>query len=254
MKKFYLSVVVLLMTATNLFAQADVTKFLDIPIDGTKSEMIRKLKAKGFVSSRLDPEILEGEFNGMNVNLHVVTNNNKVYRIMVVDQARVSETDIRIRFNNLCRQFENNSKYTSYGDNTIPEDEDISYEISVHNKRYQAVFYQVPDTSENSPLWNIFVNEFSEEEIENISNVIMNGRSEEELMQLPKEELAATMIEAIISSDDDSILDTLNRALELYMETAENKPVWFKIADYRGRYQLVIYYDNMYNMANGQDL
>ena len=34
-----------------LLAQQDVTTFLGIPVDGTKSEMIEKLKEKGFVYS-----------------------------------------------------------------------------------------------------------------------------------------------------------------------------------------------------------
>lgn len=33
----------------HIFAQNDVTKFLGIPVDGPKSEMIRELKAKGFI-------------------------------------------------------------------------------------------------------------------------------------------------------------------------------------------------------------
>ena len=62
--KRLLSFVILLMTAVSSFAQEkDVTKFLGIPIDGTKAEMIAKLKEKGFTSSAYDREILEGEFN-----------------------------------------------------------------------------------------------------------------------------------------------------------------------------------------------
>ena len=105
MKKI-LTLAVVLMTTIALFAQEkkDVTKFLGIPVDGYKSEMISKLKAKGFTSTSYK-NILEGEFNGQDVNIHVVTNNNKVYRIMVADKNPVSETDIRIRFNNLLNQF-----------------------------------------------------------------------------------------------------------------------------------------------------
>ena len=92
MKKFLL-IAVMMMTSVVLFAQNDVTKFLGIPVDGFKSEMIRKLKAKGFVSSSYDPEILEGEFNGTDVNVHIVTNNNKVYRIMLSDKTPTDETN-----------------------------------------------------------------------------------------------------------------------------------------------------------------
>lgn len=59
---------------------------------------------------------------------------------MVADANNVDERAIQIRFNRLCEQFANNPKYISLQDYTIPEDENISYEITVHKKRYEAVF------------------------------------------------------------------------------------------------------------------
>ena len=61
-----------------LLAQQDVTTFLGIPVDGTKPEMIAKLKEKGFVYSR-HSDVLRGEFNGEDVEIHIVTDNNKVW-------------------------------------------------------------------------------------------------------------------------------------------------------------------------------
>ena len=101
MKKL-LSLVLLLACSTVSYAQNEVTQFLGIPVDGSKSEMIQKLKAKGFqYNSELDR--LEGEFNGHDSHIYVVTNNNKVYRIMVTDAIGSDESDIKIRFNTLCR-------------------------------------------------------------------------------------------------------------------------------------------------------
>lgn len=140
MKKL-LSITMLLISSLFIYAQQDVTKFLGIPVDGSKSEMIQKLKAKGYTSSPLDKDVLVGEFNGADVNIHVVTNNNKVYRIMICDVNNIDERAIQIRFNRLCEQFVNNSKYSSLPleEYMIPDDEDISYEITVHKKRYEAV-------------------------------------------------------------------------------------------------------------------
>ena len=87
----------LLCISMSVSAQLGVTKFLGIPVDGYKNEMIKKLKAKGFTDSVLGNDMLEGEFNGENVYLSVVTNNNKVYRIAVIDQNPRGETDIKIR-------------------------------------------------------------------------------------------------------------------------------------------------------------
>ena len=47
MKKL-LSLFVMLMLSIALHAQHNVTKFLGIPVDGTKASMIQKLKNKGF--------------------------------------------------------------------------------------------------------------------------------------------------------------------------------------------------------------
>lgn len=124
-------------------AQHEVTRFLGIPVDGSKSEMIRKLQAKGF---RYDSshDCLEGEFNGADVIVSVVTYKDKVRRIGISDVNEVGELDIRLRFNRLCKQFANNPKYLALEDYTISEDEDISYEMTVKNKRYEAAFYQFP--------------------------------------------------------------------------------------------------------------
>ncbi len=114
--------------------------------------MIRQLKAKGFRNVPYTDDILEGEFNGSNVYVSVATNNNKVWRIAVVDAIPSDERNIQIKFNRLCEQFENNPKYVSFvsiQDYTIPDDEDISYQMLVNNKRYEAAFYQKSEKYRN---------------------------------------------------------------------------------------------------------
>lgn len=142
MKKI-LSVAFLLMLSVALHAQKGVTKFLGIPVDGSKSSMIQKLKNKGFV---YDPsaDYLKGEFNGQQVDVYVVTNNNKVYRIMVCDKNDWDEGQIKIRYNTLCRQFANNQKYVPLDAEELSESEDISYEMTVNKKEYQATYAQLP--------------------------------------------------------------------------------------------------------------
>ena len=214
MKKLSLVVVLLTMAITTFAQEKDVTKFLGIPVDGTKAEMIAELKEKGFTSSAYDREILEGEFNGQDVNLYVVTNNNKVYRIMVCDQNHKEESDIRIRFNNLCQQFQNNPKYIATDDYTIPADEDISYNISVRDKRYQASYYQF--------------------DLEKVKEKLLEKYSEEEIAT-PNE-------------------DVKNAILETIENQSAHKTVWFMIADYYGKYYITMFYDNVLNQANGDDL
>ena len=142
MKKIFLMLMMFISLVAN--AQKDVTKFLGIPVDGYKAEMKKKLANKGFTYNARN-DCFEGEFNGQNVYVFIATNNNKVWRIMVCDAHDCGEGDIIIRFNNLCRQFSKNKKYfpTNFGekDYIISDGEDISYEMRINNKRYQASYY-----------------------------------------------------------------------------------------------------------------
>lgn len=90
-----------------------------------------------------------GEFNGEEVIIAIQTNNNIVWRINVMDQNFRSEGKIKIRYNNLCNQFQNNPRYIiadpNISDYSLPDDENIQYEITVHDKQYQASYLQNPD-------------------------------------------------------------------------------------------------------------
>lgn len=215
----------LLICSAALFAENDVTKFLGIPVDGSKSEMIQKLKAKGFqYNSKLD--LLEGEFNGRDVEISVVTNNNKVYRIMVIDKIGSSESDIKIRFNTLCQQFENNKKYVSFDDFILPEDENISYEMSINNKRYQASYFQQLEINDSIAFANEAI-------------LALLSKYTEEQLANPTEEMRQEFREA-----------TFSYMMDLYLK----KSVWFMINEQFGEYYIIMYYDNGYNQANGEDL
>ena len=207
-------------------AQRDVTKFLGIPVDGAKSAMIQKLKAKGFEASDYKADILVGEFNGTEVNIHIQTNNNKVCRIMVCDAKTMDEGNIRVRFNKLCRQFSNNERYISLEDYSISESEDISYEMAVHDKQYDAMFYQRPTDIDTVAL----VNEARRR---------LSDKYTAEQLENPTEEVANDL-QAV--------------AFSLFIDIIAKKAVWFRICEYYGEYYITMYYDNEYNKANGEDL
>ena len=152
MKKIKKHILVLILSILSIlpitsYSQKDVTQFFDIPVDGFKPEMIQKLKSKGFTINQNKGDLLNGEFNGTDVNVVIATNNNKVWRVAVLDVNSTDETNIKIRFNNLIQQFVNNKRYSKEADSTIakytiPKDEKVSYQITVNKKRYDAVFYQ----------------------------------------------------------------------------------------------------------------
>lgn len=207
-----------------LYAQNDVTQFLGIPVDGYKSEMIKKLKDKGFTNDSDNKDILVGEFNGIKVNVFVVTNNNKVCRIMVADANTVDEGDIKIRFNNLLRQFQNNKRYLSTPDSTISkwsisESEDVAYELSIHNKKYDALFYQKTAMYDSLNVENdkLFAIEQRTDSIFNRQNAL--------IIQIAKESIKSL-----------------------------DKAVWFRINSHNGKYYITMYYDNELNRAKGDDL
>ena len=224
--KRLISLIVLIFTSFSLYAQNDVTTFLGIPVDGFKPEMIKQLKAKGFVSSIFDADILEGEFNGQDVDVHIVTNNNKVYRIAVFDKNTISESSIKNRFNILCNQFTNNQRYISFLDYTIPAEEDISYEMNIHDKRYEAHFYQdLSDETYKSlaaEVESIIYSKYLPEQLENATEEIKN--------------------------------EVISVTSRLTYEALAKKTVWFTIEEYGGEYYIAMYYDNGYNQANGEDL
>lgn len=214
MKKLSLVVVLLTLAITTFAQEKDVTKFLGIPVDGTKTEMIAKLKEKGFTTTSWDKDVLEGEFNGTDVYVSVVTNNNKVYRVMVRYKDYRSEADIKNRYNNLCHQFENNTKYLALLDYSISEEEDISYNITVNDKQYQAAFYQV--------------------DIDKVIEKILEKYN----------------IEDVKNANEDLKTEITKTAFEM----SSHKLVWFMIVDSYGEYAIAMYYDNVLNQANGDDL
>lgn len=227
MKKLTLIITTLLLSVS-VFAQEDVTKFLGIPIDGFKSEMIKKLKAKGYTEHPYKKDVLVGEFNGRDVEISVVTNNNKVYRIFIQDAYAVDEYNIKIRYNKLCEQFESNKRYISLDvdGQSIPEDEDISNQMLVYNKRYEALYFQAPEQIDTMAIQTTLIER------------ILQKYTKEQLAN-PTSEMQEEVLEA-----------TFDIAFEIY----EKKSVWFIINKEGNKYRILMYYDNKYNEANGEDL
>ena len=195
-----------LMLAFTASTQNNVTRFLGIPVDGTKTAMIQKLKAKGYTyNSTLD--YLQGEFNGRDVRIYVVTNNNKVWRIMVSDTYPTrNKADIRIRFNTLCGQFSKNEKYipaNMLGEYEISESEDISVQMTLYNKRYEAAYYQVSEADKDT-----------------------TGLQEWALGKISKKYTEAEIKDM---SEEETKQVTLSLLLEYINEKLSKKSVWFMI-------------------------
>ena len=161
MKRFLATFLFVLMTIVAIAQNSNTIKFLDIPVDGTKKEMISKLQAKGYEYDAYS-DVLLGEFNGTNVIIYVQTVNNRVWRIGICD-ANVNNdaANIKIRYNNLFKQLSNNDKYKVLDGSTLGEEENISYEMAVHKKRYEAGF-TFKDKSIHGLVWYMIIEEYGE--------------------------------------------------------------------------------------------
>ena len=234
MKRLLSFIIGILIMCSTVFGQSEGTlKFLGIPVDGSKSEMVTALKSKGF---RYDSNsgFLVGDFNGRESHIGIVENHGKVYRVVVFDANTYDAGEIRIRFNNLIHQFENsNGKYYYIVQNEmIPEDEDISYEINVHDKQYSATFIYNPLYG-NDELRDKVINEVVEE---NKLLLEKKGITSEEFY-----------------SNKDNYIQVFSSIVDKIFQMS-NGSVWFKIFEYYGKYYIGIYYDNLINKPNGEDL
>ena len=231
MKKL-LSFIIGIFIYSFIFGQSESTlKFLGIPVDGSKSEIVEALKSKGFEYDS-ESDFLIGDFNGRESHIGIVENHDKVYRVVVFDANTYDAGEIRIRFNNLIHQFENNDKYFYiFPNDIIPEDEDIHYEILVNKKQYIAEFKYNPLYG-NDELRDKVINEAVEESEE----AIKNGKNIE------------------FYSDKDNYDQLVSSVISLKVIQMSNSSVWFKIFEHYGKYYIGLYYDNLLNAPNGEDL
>ena len=221
MEKLAISIV--LSTTSILNRQKDVTRFLEIPIDGEKLEVVNKLKEKGFVPCQGD-DILEGKFKGSDVYLYIATNDkDKVCRIIVRDKNFVGEEEIKERFNTLCNKFKYSSHYISFMNFDIPRGENISNEISENKKEYRAIFFQ---TLQKTDILKI------------------------------NSEIKSKITEICVEKGERTILEKeCNKFLIKYLlGLLLKKSVKIAISESNGQYYITMYYDNGYNKANGEDL
>ena len=238
MKRLLSFVIGILIMCSTVFGQSEGTlKFLGIPVDGSKSEMVAALKSKGF---RYDSNsgFLVGDFNGRESHIGIVENHGKVYRVVVFDANTYDAGEIRIRFNNLIHQFENsNGKYYYIDQNEmIPEDEDIHYEIIVHDKQYSATFIY-------NPLYG------NDELRDKVINEVKLS-----LEEIKDEKTTVGITYGEFYSDKDLYNQLILSTVRMAAIQMSNGSVWFKICEYYGKYYIGLYYDNLINSPNGEDL
>ncbi len=159
---------------------------------------------------------------------------------MVIDKYPTDEGQIKIRFNTLCHQFKNNKRYISFPfeNQTIPEETNISYEMSVRKKKFEALFYQKVD-------YNLVDTLFLKEKLRNgLEEFVENKPITDSLGNKLSEELNVKLKDTMLNASLKFALDNMLFKM----------PVWFRIEELFGQYYIAIFYDNEYNRANGEDL
>lgn len=259
MKKTLLIIILALFSLVALGQNGGPLKFLGIPIDGPSAQFETKLKAKGFRYNSIT-EGYKGQFNGRSVDVFVHTNHDIVDRVYVAFPL-TSEEDIRNEFNRLLKQFNDTGKYLDLSFNEeIPDEEDISYEMTVNNKRYQASFTYF-DSDRNPATFidtmiDLLSDYFTEEDRAELKSDIKR------LVELPKEEQEAVQAEMMakiqqMGTDTEADPEKALRFVFSFFEGLKSMAdgdVWFMIHESYGRYQISLYYDNLHNQAHGEDL
>lgn len=172
----------------------------------------------------------------------IVENHGKVYRVVVFDANSIDEGQIKIRYNNLINQFENsNGKYYSLAPNEqIPDDEDISYEMLVRHKQYQASYRYNPIYNDEDAKQRII-----EETVEECRKTIEETKDNKTVGDITLGEYYA---------DDENFQNLVNTMAGIKVFKLSNSSVWFSICENYGKYYIALYYDNLDNQANGEDL
>lgn len=205
--------ITVLLFAFSLHAQKEVTTFLGIPVDGTKSEMINKLKEKGF-TYKLYADCLTGKFNNKDVIVYVVTQNDKVWRIFILEDCNYDRHNVILRYNELLSQFEKDINYTKATGSEI-----LSFPDSE---------YTFPDDINDE--YALFIQENKTKVIDQIKPLLLQKYSEAQL-----------------ANPDIGI--TLGIQIEIieYACTKAQKLFGFNIVETDGMYHITLYYDNLHN-------
>ncbi len=210
----------ILLSSLTIYAQKDVTKFLDIPVEGDKAEMIQKLENKGFKYD-IYLDILTGNLNNTNVIVYISTHNNAVSNIIVADTTSYDRNNIALRFNELLSNFENNPNYTKA----------MGQEIFLHTDMVEDnVSEHIFNTHSKSA---VFLQENRNQILTKIKHRLLHKYSEEQILN-PN---------PVFSIYCDIQIEIIN-----YAQSEAKKQVVFYIKEQNGKYNLILSYQNLYNI------
>lgn len=134
--------IMLLMFLTLTSYAQDVIDFMGIPIDGSVSEMMAKLKEKGFRKTDKSGT-LEGLIDDTPVQLDIHVSKDKIYEICIRFDVEDDKAQIVQCVNNLVGKFKDNPKYKEVQSDMITEDDLAESKLKKEYLGYYAYFMQI---------------------------------------------------------------------------------------------------------------
>ena len=115
-------------------------RFLDIPIDGSRNMMIKKLEEKGFIYD-YENNLMKGTFNEEPSDISIFTSNGRVNKIRVCSKA-YDATEIKAAYNKLLKQFKSNPKYIALENYNLIPIGIVNMYFNLKPEKHRTVFYR----------------------------------------------------------------------------------------------------------------
>lgn len=148
-----LTTIISLVFATALFAQEAHLKFKGVPIDGSLTEFVSRMKTAGFthIGTKDGIAILEGDFAGYkncNVGVYTVKPLNIVSQIVVLFDNKynwsVLESDYNLLKELLTEKYGAPTQVIEEFESTYIDDDDKLYELSMDRGTWASLFETEP--------------------------------------------------------------------------------------------------------------
>jgi hypothetical protein len=145
----FLTTIISLVFATALFAQEAHLKFKGVPIDGSLTEFVSKMKTAGFTHIGTDHGIasLKGDFAGYKnciVGVYTVKPLNIVSQIVVLFDNKYNWSDLESDYNLLkellTEKYGAPAQVIEEFESTYIDDDDKLYELSMDRGTWSSVF------------------------------------------------------------------------------------------------------------------
>ena len=137
--KRILNIIMMTMLALTTQAQQSITEFMGIPVDGSKTSLIKKLKNKGVVN-------MQCIMDNIDYNIKIYDHKGKVYRISLIEKKGTDDPCVAVKkYNDLVTRYKNDTRdYTEYESNDlIREANSQRYKRFISEGFYYAEFFQV---------------------------------------------------------------------------------------------------------------